>query len=80
LIDAPRPELYDLESDPVERQNLFARRPVIAAGLSARLTSFDPSISGSRRQPLLPAASPEVRERLAALGYVSGTGDRRAKN
>jgi len=69
LIDAPRPELYDLESDPRERHNLYDEQHETAGGLSrelARLKAEDP--------PATPAApDPETRAALRALGYT-GTG------
>ena len=33
LIDAPRPELYDLQSDPGESRNLYASEPQRARAL-----------------------------------------------
>ncbi len=41
LIDAPRPELYDLEHDPFEERNVYSERPATAAALSQRLSSFE---------------------------------------
>jgi arylsulfatase A-like enzyme len=72
LIDAPRPELYDLEHDPFEQTNVYNDRPTTAAALARRLAAV-----GGKRSELRatgPAAPPpEVRERLAALGYVSSS-------
>src|SRR5439155_25633477 len=34
FIDAPRPELYDLESDPTEQRNLFVERSALALAMS----------------------------------------------
>lgn len=36
LIDAPRPELYDLTEDPLEERNLYEGRRALAAALAAR--------------------------------------------
>jgi tetratricopeptide (TPR) repeat protein len=72
LIDSPRPELFDLDSDPGESRNLFDEQRSVGERMQAALrgmtASFDkagPSAS--------PAADvdPEVRERLASLGYVA---------
>ena len=73
LIDAPRPELYDLERDPFEQTNVYNDRPATVAALTRRLAA----VAGANSWPELHAARhaappPEVRERLAALGYVSG--------
>lgn len=68
-IEAPRPELYDLELDPGETENLFeARRPLaerLAAGLLA--IAAEDVTAGSEGQATV---DPETRERLAALGYI----------
>jgi choline-sulfatase len=73
LIVAPRPELYDLETDPTEQENLYARRPALAAAMTNRLSVIGrgaPTIQA----PTGSTTSSDVRERLAALGYVSGGG------
>jgi arylsulfatase A-like enzyme len=73
-IDAPRPELYDLVSDPFEERNLYPIQRATAAVLARRLDAFDGNqwASGgpSDRVP------GDVRARLEALGYV-GTDARR---
>ena len=69
LIEAPRAELYDLEADPHEQQNVFDAHQAEAQRLLALLGTFGPADS----RPDLPER-PEVRERLAALGYVNPAG------
>ena len=58
VIDAPRPELYDVERDPRETTNLFARpaapgrpddRPVASDGI--RLRADDGGAAGGGRRP-----------------------------
>jgi len=71
LIDAPQPELYDLERDPGEVRNLASERPAVLAGMSQRLGPLTESPAIALPTPR--AVSAELRERLAALGYVSGT-------
>jgi arylsulfatase A-like enzyme len=70
LIDAPRPELYDLEADPFEQQNIYADRTVLATAMTARLAAFTEAPrqahGDAERVP------PDLRGRLAALGYVGG--------
>jgi len=64
FIDAPRPELYDLDADPEEQENLIAGRPAIAAALAAKL---GPDTGVAHRA----AIDPSVGQRLASLGYVA---------
>jgi arylsulfatase A-like enzyme len=66
LIEAPRPELYDLASDPHELRNLYDSEPPAAARLEAKLRTFGPPERQVTASPDGPA-----REQLASLGYVS---------
>ena len=70
-IDLPIPELYDLVSDPKEAGNLLParddRRRVLEARLRETAGSAAPA-PGPREEE-----SAEVRSRLRALGYVSGS-------
>ena len=68
-VDLPLPELYDLAADPREEANLAARRPEALEGLRALVLTFRASGTGPARV----AEGPEVRERLASLGYVGAT-------
>jgi arylsulfatase A-like enzyme len=70
LIAAPRPELYDLASDPHELTNLYAHRAAAVSEMTARLRQVaQPSARPSADAPVIDEAA---RDRLAALGYVSG--------
>lgn len=60
-------ELYDIEHDPGERENAFARRPEVVQAAVTRLAA----ISTSATAPSAALPSPDARERLRALGYVS---------
>ncbi len=67
-IAAPRPELYDLQSDPGETHNIAASDPRDAADLATRVDAIS-----SAALPLgSDARDPETLARLQALGYVSG--------
>jgi arylsulfatase A-like enzyme/Flp pilus assembly protein TadD len=66
-IDLPLPELYDLDLDPSEKQNLAASRPEDLERLNARLTRLRARDPGVKPAP----ESPETLERLRALGYVA---------
>jgi arylsulfatase A-like enzyme len=72
LIDAPPPELYDLERDPFEERNIYTERPTIADAMRRRLTQMSPSEPSDASDGLTPAdeLSPDARERLHALGYI----------
>lgn len=75
---APRPECYDLRSDPGERRDLLGlktgqRGPCAGQAQAldrvlARLPPYEPAVAGAR--PL----DAETRERLQALGYLGGAG------
>lgn len=70
LIDAPRPELYDLQTDPAEQYNIHTERPAIAAMMSRRLSALKRHLAPRHdaSDPVRP--TPETVEHLAALGYV----------
>ena len=66
-IAAPRPELYDVASDPSEQRDLLQDDAVGARALAARVETY----SG----PELPRAATldaDSRQRLQAIGYLSG--------
>jgi tetratricopeptide (TPR) repeat protein len=69
VIDAPQPELYDIDRDPRETTNIFDERRVVGDRMIGRLRELE---AGFERPKTAPAADvdPEVRARLAALGYV----------
>lgn len=72
-ISAPKPELYDLASDPGERRNLLGTRPAVGAqgpgaGFAARLAQ----IEAGAVKPAAPPVDAETAARLASLGYVAG--------
>jgi arylsulfatase A-like enzyme/Flp pilus assembly protein TadD len=67
LIDLPIPELYDLESDPEERENVIQERRPTARALRGALP--EESAAPVRAGEL----SAEETERLRALGYLGST-------
>ena len=68
-IQAPRPELYDLEEDPGELRNLAEAQPARAeafrAALARRLESERAAAPAGRD-----AVPPELLEKLGAMGYL----------
>lgn len=67
-IDAPRPELYDLQNDPFETQDLSGVRPATAVAMRGQLDA----VGGDDPQTMGAPASADVRARLASLGYTAG--------
>jgi tetratricopeptide (TPR) repeat protein len=70
-IEAPKPEYYDLASDPGELQNLFAQRPPPAGELKQRLAELMESLNAhdfGSQADVVPDA--DALAKLAALGYV----------
>ena len=70
-IQAPQPELYDLEKDPLELKNLHSRHKALANRFSTDLRRFEQrySTTGPARQQT--ELDREVTERLRSLGYVA---------
>jgi arylsulfatase A-like enzyme/tetratricopeptide (TPR) repeat protein len=69
LIDAPRPELYDLRTDPGERYDRFAESPDVARRLKLLLRQVQETAAA----PVRPAADSEALARLRSLGYLGGS-------
>jgi choline-sulfatase len=70
VIDAPRPELYDIDRDPGETTNLFGERQSLAERMIAQLRRLEGRFNKTNATMPGSDADPEARERLAALGYV----------
>jgi len=70
LIDAPKPELFDIESDPKETTNIFDARRTVGDGMVARLREIEAAFDKAPTAAPAEDVDPEVRQRLAALGYV----------
>ena len=70
LIDAPRPELYDLQADPREASSLDARAHPEARRLRQAMERIEQRPPAADSRP----ADPQILERLRALGYVGAGG------
>jgi arylsulfatase A-like enzyme/tetratricopeptide (TPR) repeat protein len=72
-IQAPKPELYDLATDPGERTNLFAAQGPRAQAMRGALGRFlDDERQAGAQGTSASSVPPELLEKLGALGYVGG--------
>ena len=72
-VRAPRPELFDIDSDPGEARNLAGARP-------SQLAAMEKALALASREDRMARARPdaEAAERLRALGYVQSAETRQA--
>lgn len=70
LILAPEPELYDLENDAKEANNIAASEGKIFAELNAKAATFIEKSSQNAYEMDYKKVDEETREKLAALGYI----------
>jgi choline-sulfatase len=68
-IDAPKPELYDLRSDPGELTNLATQQPGTAAVLKEQLHERISHNPFREQNASAGNLSPDAQEKLRALGY-----------
>jgi tetratricopeptide (TPR) repeat protein len=68
FVDAPRPELYALDTDPGESKDLAAIRPDAVENLRRPLRTA----LAAAPPPARTAMDPESREKLRSLGYLGG--------
>jgi arylsulfatase A-like enzyme/Flp pilus assembly protein TadD len=68
-IEAPKPELYDLENDPQETRNIAAEQPAAVAVLKEKLHAVVAHNPFSPTDATAGNLSPEAQEKLRALGY-----------
>lgn len=66
-VEAPEPELYDLQADPGERKNIYKSESARAEALRVWLQEAG---GGAGAPPERRELDPEALQRLAALGYV----------
>ena len=70
-IDAPRAELYDLATDPEEKNNLASGQTATVAVLKDKITSLLRERPFTHTSDAKATVSPDAAEKLRALGYVS---------
>ena len=78
FIDAPRPELYDLSSDPRELKNVYSTQQAVANELRKRLGTLIARLTPAAGEKTAESTGldPALTERLKSLGYVAVSGGR----
>lgn len=74
FIDAPRPELYDVTSDPGELHNLFSDKKAVSEEMRAKLSRTIKDYSAGKELAETTGLDPALMERLKALGYAAFSG------
>jgi arylsulfatase A-like enzyme/Tfp pilus assembly protein PilF len=75
LISAPRPEVFDVRSDPRERRDLSLEQPAITAELEQELADLRVKIEiDAPAAGAAPDIDAETLAQLQALGYAAGQG------
>lgn len=72
LIQAPTRELYDLDADPEEQNNLAETERDLANALERRLNQLIESTQGDLAESAPQEIDEETAQRLRALGYLGG--------
>jgi choline-sulfatase len=72
-IEAPKPELYDLQPDPGETHDVSKAKPALTHSLGERLKKLRAQYP-AKDAPGPANLRPEAQERLRALGYLSSSG------
>lgn len=78
FIEAPKPELYDVDSDRHELENLVSAKPGLGGRMRGRLKDLMTRIESGAVEPEAADLDRDTVERLAALGYVGAPGRNRA--
>jgi tetratricopeptide (TPR) repeat protein len=74
FIDAPKPELYDLNKDPGETNNLYSQKKAVADEMRNKLTTLIQQFSGGEELAQKTGLDPALMERLKSLGYAGFSG------
>ncbi len=74
-IYGPRPELFDLATDPGELKDLVADRPADAEAMKAKLETFIGEHASGAAAKAAHEVDDEMRAQLEALGYLDSTGE-----
>jgi tetratricopeptide (TPR) repeat protein len=74
-VRGPRSELFNLDSDPEEQENLFESEAEKAEELSNELDEYLRRENAYRLKDVVTSPDEKTRERLESLGYVGGASD-----
>jgi len=77
-IDAPEPELYDLEHDPGERSNVIGKHELLVRSLRAKLQELERQYARTEVSVSPSPLDSDTLEKLKSLGYVAYQGGRQA--
>jgi arylsulfatase A-like enzyme/Flp pilus assembly protein TadD len=70
-ISLPQSELYDLETDAPEKDNLFFKNNPLARQMDRELGQFIVANSGKQKRDVRISIQGDDKKKLAALGYIS---------
>ncbi len=71
FIETTEPELYDLEKDPAEKENLYLKKPLLVKKLRRMLKKLEESYGKESLKVNFAGMDAETRAKLAALGYIA---------
>lgn len=74
FIEAPRPELYDLNQDPRELKNLYGEKKAVAEELRSKLAAVIRDYTSGKELAEKTGLDPALMERLKSLGYAGFSG------
>ena len=75
FIEAPRPELYELGTDPEEVVNLASASPLVVERMREMLAEAEREMGESTAPPQPAEMDDETQKKLASLGYIGSTVD-----
>ncbi len=71
-LDLPRPELYNLETDPFEKKNLYVKKIQLAKSLQGFMKKLESSYNTLKPDSKRKLSDKEIKK-LRSLGYLSST-------
>jgi arylsulfatase A-like enzyme/Tfp pilus assembly protein PilF len=71
FIDAPKPELYDISSDPGEIHNLYVDKNAVSSEMRSQLTATVRHYTVDHEMAQKSTLDPQLADRLRALGYTA---------